>query len=377
MSPLRRGAAFLLVAALGFSAWKHGFVINTGSYAALFTTLMLLPWIVFRWRGPALGIALGAMATLIVLFYPVSNYSPSELTRPVAHVEDAVDQLETLLLPGPRSRARDEAREFLRNSYRLDPKTLSLLEGKSVLSYPWDTGLIWAYGLDWYPQPVFPYLAYTPGLDQLDAEVLESPSGPEVILRHRPCGATVMPPFVGCEAWIAAGPTFLPHQEPSATIAMLCNFEPVRTTVRFQVLRRALSRCGPSRLLYSETVANLQSSRIPRSVGPNEAVFARVHGLEPGGLERLRAFLYRSVERTAFFDELYGYRVVPGTMSDGVILRVPTKLNFEPPFPVTPNAKTIGFETKPGFWVSPGSYRIEYFALPVRPVTEPRDAARQ
>jgi hypothetical protein len=373
----RRIAAFLLVAMLDFSAWKHGFVINTATYAALFTSLMLLPWVAFRWRGPELGVALGAIVALIVFFYPVSNYSPDKLTQPVSRVEGAVDQLETLLLPGPRSRSRAYAREFLRNAYHIDPKTLALLKGKTVLSYPWETGLIWAYGLEWYPHPVFPYLAYSPALDRLDAGALESPDGPEVILRHRPCGAPAMPPLAGCEAWAAIGPTFLPHQEPLAVIAMLCNFRPIRTTVRFQVLARVRDRCGEPRPLRSETLVDLEHSRIPRSVGPDEAVFARVHGLEPSGLERLRSFLYRAVDRKEYFDELYGYRVVPGTMADGVILRVPTKLNFESPFPVTPNAKTIGFETRPGFAVSPGSYRIEYFALPVRSVAEPRDAARQ
>jgi hypothetical protein len=377
LPPLRRAACFLLVAALDFSAWKHGFVINTATYAALFTSLMLLPWIALQWRGPAVGIALAAMAVLVTLFYPVSNHSPSDLTRPLSRAQDAADQLKTLLLPGPRARARSEAREFLRNAYRIDDKTLSLLRGRSVLSYPWDTGLVWAYDLDWYPQPVFPYLAYTPALDRLDARAIEGSPGPDVILRHRPCGATAMPPFVGCEAWVAAGPTFLPHQEPLATIAMLCHFRPVRTTIRFQVLLRVRDRCGRPRRLYSETIANLENAKIPRSVAPNEAVFAQVHGLEPSGLERLRAFLYRAVERVEYFDELYGYRVVPGTMSDGVILRVPTKLNFRPPFPVTPNAKTIGFETKPGFGVSPGSYRIDYFALPVRQSPGHRGRTRQ
>lgn len=377
LSPVHRATAFLLVTALDFSAWKHGFVINTASYAALFTALMLLPWIVFRWRGPERAVAFAAMTALIIFFYPVSGHSPSELTRPITRVRDAAGQLEMLLLPGPRARARAEAKAFLRNSYQIDPKTLALLRDKSVLSYPWETGLIWAYDLDWYPQPAFPYLAYTHELDRLNADAIESPSGPEVILRHRPCGAPAMPPLAGCEAWAAIGPTFLPHQEPLAVIAMLCSFKPVRTTVRFQVLTRVDHRCGQPRRLYSETLTDFESSRIPRSVGPNDAVFARVQGLEPSGMERLRAFLYRAVERKEYFDELYGYRVVPGTMSDGVILRVPTKLNFEPPFPVTPNAKTIGFETKPGFWVSPGGYRIEYFALPVQPARERPRAVRQ
>jgi len=302
-----------------------------------------------------------------VFFFPLSNKSPSELTHPIAHVRDATDQLEMLLLPGPRGRARAESRQFLRNFYRFDPKTLALLRGRSVLSYPWETAPIWAYGLDWAPQPIFPYLAYTPYLDQLDAETISSPTGPEAILRHRPCGAVVRPSYVGCEAWNAVGPTFLPHEEPSATIAMLCNFEPVRTTHRLQVLYRVPDRCGHPRLISSRTVKNFESSAIPGLRRRDEVVFARVHGLEPSGLERLRTLLYRATNRYEIFDGKYQYRAVPGTMADGVILRVPRQLNFQPPFPVAPNDATIGFDTNPGLGASSGPYKIEYFAMPVRP----------
>ncbi|MFI5025462.1 MAG: hypothetical protein ACHQCI_01745 [Solirubrobacterales bacterium] len=365
LPPLRRGAAFLIVAGLDFSAWKHGFVIETATYAALFTWLMMLPWLVFRWRGSALAVALGAIATLVVLFYPVSGHKPSELAHPIARARDGVEQLETLLLPGPRAEARSESREFLRGFYHLDPETLAMLRGRSVLSYPWETAPIWAYDLEWHPEPLFPYLAYSPYLDRRDAEAISSPSGPEAILRHSPCGATTSADSLGCEAWNAVGPTFLPHEEPEATIEMLCHFEPARTTPRLQVLYRVPNRCGQPRLLTKRSLEDLQDSRIPVP-RRDEVIFARVHGLEPSGLERLRTFLYRATNRIEIFDGKYTYRVVPGTMEDGIVLRVPPKLNYQAPFPVTPNASSISFETNPGVGVSDPHYEIEYFAMPVR-----------
>ncbi len=53
----RRAAAFLIVAALAFSAWKHGFVIETATYAALFTSLMLLALarLPLAWAQPRRG----------------------------------------------------------------------------------------------------------------------------------------------------------------------------------------------------------------------------------------------------------------------------------------------------------------------------------
>jgi hypothetical protein len=365
--PLQRATAFLLVAAFDFSAWKHGVVINTGTYAALFTSLMLAPWLAFRWRDRALPVALGAIAMLVVCFYYVSDHEPSELTDPIAHAEDAHEQLETLLLPGPRGEARAESQEFLRSYYRFDRKTLALLRGRSVFSYPWEIAPIWAYGLDWHPQAIFPYLAYTPYLDQLNADAIASPSGPEMILRHRPCGAIARPSYYGCEAWSAVGPTFLPHEEPWATIEMLCNFEPVRTTVRLQVLERVPNRCGPPRPISSQAVGDLETLEIPPPPSPGEVVFAKIHGFKPSGLERLRTFLYRATNRYEIFDDAYKYRVVPGTMEDGAILRVPPRLNFERPFPVTPNARRISFLTDPGTGVSSPRYEVEFFSMPVRP----------
>jgi hypothetical protein len=289
------------------------------------------------------------------------------LTRPISRAKDARDQLETLLLPGPRERARAESREFLRGFYNFDPKTLALLRGRSVFSYPWETAPIWAYELDWHPQVIFPYLAYTPHLDELNAAAISSPAGPETILRHRPCGAIERASYLGCEAWNAVGPTFLPHEEPRATIEMLCNFEPVRTTPRLQVLERVPDRCGPPRPISSHTVGDLETLRIPTPPRPDQVVFAKVHGFKPSGLERLRTFLYRATNRSEIFDDSYQYRVVPGTMEDGVILRVPPRLNFEPPFPVTPNARAVSFETNGGMGVSSPSYEVEFFAMQVRP----------
>jgi len=376
--PLRRGAAFLIVAALDFSAWKHGFVIETATYAALFTWLMLLPWLAFRWRGPALGVGLAAIAALVALFYPVSGHKPSELTHPIARARDGVDQLETLLLPGPRADARAESLAFLHGFYRLDRRTLALLRGKRVFFYPWETLPAWAYGLDWQPQPLFPYLSYSTYLDRADAEAIASPSGPQAIVRHSPCGLPYAATEPGCEAWNAVGPTYLPHEEPEATIAMFCNFEPVRTTPRLQVLERVPDRCGRPYLLSVRELGDLQGTPIP-APKPGEAVFARVHGLKPSGLEKLRTFLYRATNRIEVFDGKYSYRVVPGTMEDGILLRVPPRLDFAPPFPATPNAFSIAFETNPGLGVSEPSYRVEFFAMPVRqsrtPAT-PRAARR-
>jgi len=112
----------------------------------------------------------------------------------------------TLLLPGSLPLNRLTGRAAVRNLNRYlhwkttvgeleDATRLALatdqlpatfapfLTGKTVATYPIEIALIKANRLRWQPLPVFQaYSAYTPRLDRLNAQKLESASGPEEIL---------------------------------------------------------------------------------------------------------------------------------------------------------------------------------------------------
>jgi hypothetical protein len=72
--------------------------------------------------------------------------------------------------------------EFIKVS-RLPPQIRQVIGNHTVDIYPWEISYIPANNLHWSPRPVFQsYAAYTPWLDQRNAEFFASPRAPEFIL---------------------------------------------------------------------------------------------------------------------------------------------------------------------------------------------------
>ncbi len=128
-------------------------------------------------------------------------------------VENATNGVGTVASLVDSSRLESEIAENrlrLLAGYEIDPETLERLEGHSVHIDPSEAAAAWAYDLDWHPLPVFqPYVAWTPELDQRNADAVASPDGPERILRQN----------------LNALGRFPAYDSPAAMIAMLCNFE--------------------------------------------------------------------------------------------------------------------------------------------------------
>jgi hypothetical protein len=98
------------------------------------------------------------------------------------------------------------------------------------------------------------------------------------------------------------------------------------------------------------------------SPGPGEVVFARVHGVEVDGLERIRALLFRPSFRYAVLDGARVYRLVPGTAENGLLLRASgAAAGGGGPFAQVPQAETIELTG------ASGPLRLDFFTMPVRP----------
>jgi len=174
----------------------------------------------------------------------------------------------------------------------------SALEGHTVAVEPWEAGVAWAYELDWDPLPVFQnYSAYTSELDRLNAAAAESPDGPERILRENQL--LVLPEFPTPDL-DGRYPGWAPREQARA---VLCNFAPLHTTERWQVLGRVPDRCGPPRMIGSVQSRYGEVVEVP-SPGPGEVVFARIQGAEVGGLERLTALITAGIRSGAFPAEI-------------------------------------------------------------------------
>jgi hypothetical protein len=241
--------------------------------------------------------------------------------------------------------------------YRLDGPTRGALEGHTVAVEPWEAGVAWAYELEWDPLPVFQnYSAYTSELDRLNAAAVESPDGPERILRENQL--LVLPEFPTPDL----DGRYPGWDPPEQARAVLCNFAPLHTTERWQVLGRVPDRCGPPRPIgsvqsrYGEVVA------VP-APGAGEVVFARIQGAGVGGLELLTSLILHARVRQVVVNGSRTYRLLPETAGDGLLLRADPRLTATegPTFSPVPQARTLELGG------AGGKLRYEFFAMSVDP----------
>lgn len=354
----RQVAAAAVMAVAAFSVFKEGVVReDTPHLAIMFATLLALglviPW-PRAWRLAALA-PLAALAAAAVATAPWGRIGD---LSPVSHLDSLSSQVRTLISPSRRRQLEDRGRLAMAVGYGLDPATLAALQGRRVHVVPWETGVAWAYALDWRPAPAFQdYTAYTSELDQDNAEFLASPTGPERILRQStPIDSYGRP--VGVDRRLAA------WDPPAGTVGLLCGYRALRTTASWQVVERTRDRCGEPRPIASVPSGEGEWVEVPRG-RPGEAVLARIQGAGVSGLERVRSLLVRPLLRFLAINRgEASYRLVPGTASDGLLMSIPPGRDFPAPFALSPDARRLRL-TGAG-----GALTYEFFALRV-------DAARR
>jgi hypothetical protein len=367
---LRRLAVLAIFAIVGFTSVKAGLVSHDPFHMATFYGAMLGLAIAMplpdqtRVRGAAIvalvGIA-GAGLTTASDEYP--------LWDPVANVANAADTVATAAIPGELGDEIDANRAELVAEHALDEETLALLEGHRVHVEPSEASAAWAHELDWDPLPVYqPYIAWTEELDRLNAEALASPDGPDRILRQN----------------LNALGRYPAYESPAAMVAMLCNFEPLRTTERWQVLGRVESRCGEPEPLGTAEAGYGERVAVPEAP-PGAAVLARIEDAEDSGLARLVSTLWRGTPQSINFDTgaapsstLAGtphhgyYTFLPATAEDGLLMSAPPDADSPEPFRLAPNAQ--GFALHLG-GSDPAEidddperrFEVEFLAMPIAP----------
>jgi hypothetical protein len=216
-------------------------------------------------------------------------------------------------------------------AYGLDATTLAELAGHSVDVVPSEQSILWAYKLRWTPTPVYEwYYSVTPGLDELNARVLASSSGPQRLLR------SLSAPVNGRNNLF---------DSPAAQRSMLCHYAPVSTTGVYEVLARVPNRCGPPRLVQTVRAAWGALVRVPPPTAPDELVFVRVDGVAPHGLESLQSLVWRSDQRVIGLKDGAGpvrdFSIVPDTVADGLTMSVPAAVDLPGVFALDPQATQL------------------------------------
>jgi hypothetical protein len=345
-----------LTALAAFTVFKEGVVRTDAGHLSLFFSTACVLWIALPWPRRRWAWMLAGAAAIVAIGWPVRPTGQPNNLDPVANVRNAFEQARNVFSGSRRNDLLEAGRASMTAIYALDPGTLAALHGHTVAVEPWEIGVAWAYRLDWDPLPVFQnYSAYTSRLDRLNAAAIESPDGPERLLRENV--GVVYPEF----PTRAIDNRFPGWDPPEQARAALCNFAVVRATERWQVLARTPDRCGPSRALGSAQASPGEAVRVPApGPGPGEVVWARVEGVEVEGLERVATFLAHARTRHAIVNGTTSYRLVPGTAADGLMLRASGGLGGRGAFAQVPQARTIavtGVED---------DVRFEFFAMAVR-----------
>ena len=289
------------------------------------------------------------MAAAFVAMVAVSGARVDQLLDPLDRADDAWADVTTLVRPGEREHIQSEWRRGMEGHYAVDPALLDLMRGQTVHVEPHETAVAWTYELDWKPLPIFQsYQAYTQHLDELNADALLASDAPgRVLLGTQP----------------AIDNRFGGWESPAAIRALLCRYRPLLARGAWLVLGRGEDRCGPERPIATVTAELGEGVDVPPA-SPDGMVIVRIHGVEPGLRERIRATLYKGYERNAFLDDGGPIRLLPGTAEDGLLLHAPPQAELPPEFAKAPRPKTMAVDRQGG---GEGTVRYEFSLVPVAP----------
>lgn len=328
------GAALMAVA--GFAVFKEGVVRTDAGHLSLYFSTACVLWIAVPWT-PRRRLWLVAGAAAIALAgVPVRPPGLPTNLDPVANVKLAGEGALNLLSGGRRGDLISSGRANLQGVYGLDRQMLRGAVGHTVAIESWEASVAWAYeGIEWKPLPVFQnYSAYTSGLDRLNAEAVENPAGPERILRENPL--EVYPEFPTQDL----DSRFSGWDPPEQQRAVLCNFAPLHTTERWQLLARVPDRCGRPRPAGSAEAGEGEAVAVP-APRAGEAVYVRIEGAGVSGLEKVSTVLFHAAVRRLIVNGSQSYRLIPETAGDGLLLRGRGRFAAPGPFSPFPQARTI------------------------------------
>lgn len=351
---LARWCGVGIVTLAAFALFKEGAIRQEPEHIVIYFSTAALLWAILPWSIARRGALAAGVIVLAAFGLHVQQIGLSPRLDVIANADLARQQIGTLVNPGKQDELTDNGRALIRGSLKIDDSLLTEMDGHTVAVDPWEISAAWAYGLDWQPLPVFQnYAAFTEKLDQLNAGSAASPDGPDRILRENAGLVDAQWPDRAIDG------RYPGWEPPAQSIAVLCNFAPLRTTARWQVLGRIPDRCGEP-----ESIKTVDSSYgtpvvIPEA-GPGEVVFVKIHGAEVSGLEKLRTLLLRSKLRLAKLDGGNDYRLVPGTAGDGLLLRSDPAVERPGPYSQIPQAKSIELTG-----VS-GDLEFEFFRMPIQ-----------
>ncbi len=383
----------LVAAALLYGTWKHGFV-RQGADRELFYFLGVALLVLFaarsRWRSVAVLLALGLMGWSVSHF----GYEPSERLSLLNGPVGWGDTLSVLTSGDARADFRQDGFDYLRASYRLPAEIYDAIDGQQVHVDQWETALAWAFTeTQWRPLPVFQrYTAYTPWLDNADAEAMSGPDAPAFIVAERNVIDRHLNRFdaphtvrsMVCHYRLTVPSDPVPVGRNGVSLA-----ETVDDAGRFArtppwvLWTLADNRCGEVEAGQSVTAGPGDTVSVPVEPGEDYFVLARFSEVDERPIDRLRQFVWKGDEwffRTGFTGpsdapEAQTFRFVTSTATQWHVLSWPACLDMKPeafdPGSITSFRLAPGTRPSSDSWDvtladSGGPYQVTFATQPYR-----------
>lgn len=329
----------LVLAGIGalfaFFVWRTSFTRADTHVLAAFAIAGLAVLPVSLGHGDR-RLAAATLGVVVLSFVAVSRLSPLGYLAVGESVRSFAGQV-AAVVPGAQAAATEATRRDLRAAYRLEEPILAALEGRTVHVDPWEAGIAFAYpSVRWSPLPLFQsYAAFTPTLDGMNAIRLRAPDAPERILRQHP-DVGPLDAIDRRNRW---------YESPAATLEIVCRYEELVSSARWQVLARTGRACGPAEVLATVTARAGETVEVPREARPDRVVIARVSGFAAGPFDRLRTLAWKAAPWYVTVDTATRYRLVPATAAAGLLMAVPASTTDDPEFAFGPPTESLMIDT--------------------------------
>jgi hypothetical protein len=324
-----------------FAYFKEGFVRLDAIHAALFFSAFAIALVAITWGPPTRWVAAALLAASLGAVAAVTEGSEF-FYRPGARLGTAADEVDALFHSG---REISEGKAVVRDQLGLDDATLRLLRGHTVDVQPYETSAVWAYELEWRPQPLIQsYVALDHELDRFNARALASRGAERILLQQQ------QPALDGRH------PLYL---APESSLVILCRYRQLHVQGEWETLGRAGDRCGPSRRLRSVDADQGERVAVPQTSGADELVYARIH-IRKTLKQRLADFVFKTIDAPGIVLDGATYRLVSDVAQGPLILRMAKNSGIAPSFGGDLNVSALTLANVP----SP--YRVDFFALRLR-----------
>jgi hypothetical protein len=347
-APLRRRVSLAgCVLLVHYFVAREMFVRYDAGHAAALALLLAVP-LTIPWRrgqlvtGAAIatGLAVASLAAFGADGLPIGS-----VFEPGARASALVSDVNTVTSPQAAIAADTHDLQLVE---AVPLAIVGDLDNHCVNTEPVEVSAILAYPQwRWCPIGVMQsYAAYTTELDNLDAAgYANARTGPDRVLRQN-------------AAIDGRNPTW---ESPAAMLSLLCHFKEIGRGGQWQALARIPDRCGTPRLLGTEHSDAGDVVHVPPAP-PGEVLVAQIHGLQIHRLERLKTLFARAADRSVVINGAVTFRVVPDTLTDGLILDVPRYADYAAPFSFNLAVSTIEAEINQ----APAAVSVTFEAVPIR-----------